>query len=141
MKRQDVVSILEVLLPYARRGEIRYRELVQTVEDPYWKALFVRYWQKYGQCVAELETKVLYHGGGLKPHNALLDEPVVDSVTQCLAEEFRTAHAYEDVLNDQLPVDVQMVLQRHILIFRDIARRLEQLEPAPRNTPPLTAAA
>lgn len=140
MKRQDVVSILEALLPYARRGEIRYRDLAQTVEDSFWKALFIRYWQKYGQCVAELETKILYHGGGLKPSSTLLDEPMMDSIAQCLTEEFRTAHAYEDVLSEALPVDVQMVLQRHILIFRDIARRLEQLEPAPRSTPPLTAA-
>jgi hypothetical protein len=135
MKRQDVVTLLRQLLPLMQRGEARYKEFSNHTMDTFWKALFISYWQKYGQCTAELEYKIRVHGGDLDHAEAKSSSTLINHLN--LEEEFSALEAYKSTLaQPTLPLDVNMLFQRHILVLEDIVKRLESL---PREFTPTAA--
>ena len=120
MKRQDVIKALKALLPLCQRCENRYLQLGSQNNIPRRNSLYILSWQRYAQCAAEIEIKLRSYGGEA--------EPLATGETIDPEAEMEIRRRFEETLSAVLPFDVRMLLQRHVMIFKDIAHQLKTCE-------------
>jgi hypothetical protein len=131
LRRADIVALLQRLLPVSRKCESHLHRLMDRTGELTLKTYFVRYWQRQAQCGAELENKIYLYGG--KP--VFEDNPEdaqasahLDALTDCLNWQTTLVELYDNTLKETLPVDVRLLLQRHEMIYKDVANHLSQLQ-------------
>ncbi len=139
LKNDEVVSILNELIETCENGLQGFRSASEAVENPTAKALFASRLPNIQRGESELKAEVRRLGGDPEKrgtiagavHRAWIDlksavtgknEEAI--VMECERGEEHAAHAYEDALQKDLPLDTRAMVERQ---YRGVVENLNRV--------------
>jgi len=145
MNNKEIVKSLNQLIETCTDGQERFRVSAEKINNHEFRRLFNIFSHQRGQFIVELQTEV-HRLGGHPPGDAQLSEvqkqaaqrtgseitegdeaSIVDGCQRC---EESAVNSYQQVLDNELPLDVQYVVKRQYMDIKDAFDRLRILQRA-----------
>ena len=144
-QNDEVVSTLNNLIETCKDGQNGFQSASEGVKNSELKGLFNKYAQQRGQFAAELQAEVRRLGGDPETSGSTAaaihrgwmnikstvtggDEAAI--VAECERGEDSAVSNYEDALKENLPANVQSVVQRQFTEVKSAHDRIRSLEKA-----------
>ncbi len=141
----DVISTLNGLIEILKDGQEGFRTAAEGVKNPEHKSLFNSYVQQRAQFASELQSEVRRMGGDPEKAGSVLatlhrgwidikstvtgeDDGAV--LSECERGEDSAVHNYQDAMKQDLPADVQQVIQRQYTQIKEAHDRIRDLRDA-----------
>jgi uncharacterized protein (TIGR02284 family) len=141
----NVISTLNNLIETCKDGENGFRTASDGVKNSELKTLFSTYSQQRAQFAAELQTEVrnlggdaentgsvaaTLHRGWINIKSAVTGEDEGAVISECERGEDSAVRNYQDALNENLPANVQSIIQRQFTQVKEAHDRIRALEKA-----------
>jgi uncharacterized protein (TIGR02284 family) len=139
MDRDDVIATLNNLIETSRDGEEGFRACAEGVKSPDLKRFFEEKARRCAEGAAQLQGKVIELGGNPERSSSIsgtmhrawvnikstitgMDDKAI--LAECERGEDVARRAYEDALNQDLPPDVRMLIDRQ---YREVKANHERV--------------
>jgi uncharacterized protein (TIGR02284 family) len=139
MERNDVIATLNNLIETSRDGEEGFRTCAEGVKNPQLKSFFEEKARRCAEGAAQLQGKVIELGGNPERSSSVsgamhrawvnikstvtgMDDKAI--LAECERGEDVARRAYEDALNQDLPPDVRMLIDRQ---YREVKANHERV--------------
>lgn len=141
----DAISTLNGLIETLKDGQEGFRTAAEGVTNPEYKSLFNSYAQQRAQFSSELQSEVRGLGGDPEKTGSTLATlhrgwiNIKSSVTgadegsilsECERGEDSAVHNYQDAMKENLPADVQQIIQRQYTQIKEAHDRVRALRDA-----------
>jgi uncharacterized protein (TIGR02284 family) len=144
----DAIGVLNDLIQTCRDGEEGFRTAADGVEDPNLKRLFGSYAQQRAEFIQELQREVRQLGGdpeksghaagavhrgwiNIKAAVTGKDEGAI--ISECERGEDVAKRNYQQALEQTLPSDVRLLIERQYMQVKDAHDHVRSLEKAHSN--------
>ena len=139
----EVISTLNNLIETCKDGQNGFRTAAEGVKDTKLTTLFHTYSQQRGQFAAELQNEVrrlggdpektgstaaVLHRGWINIKSAVTGEDEGAVISECERGEDSAVKSYEEALKNNLPADVQMIVERQFSQVKEAHDRIRSLE-------------
>ena len=139
----EVISTLNNLIETCKDGQNGFRTAAEGVKDTQLTTLFNICSQQRGQFAAELQNEVrrlggdpekagstvaVLHRGWINIKSAVTGEDEGAVISECERGEDSAVKSYEEALKNNLPADVQMIVERQFLQVKETHDRIRSLE-------------
>ncbi len=147
IQRQHVVQKLDHIVHHGRHSEQSYRAALRMMKEGNVQELFIYLWQEHSKMVSELEDKIqsfagtrhenkrIYPSGPFEFLVNIPREEMTLSLLECERTDALLLLEYDLVLKSPLPMDVKLLLKRHILNINGMLARVHDLS---KNAIPLS---
>jgi uncharacterized protein (TIGR02284 family) len=139
MDRNDLIATLNDLIETSRDGEEGFRACAEGVKSPDLKRFFEEKARRCAEGAAQLQGKVIELGGNPERSSSIsgtmhrawvnikstitgMDDKAI--LAECERGEDVARRAYEDALNQDLPPDVRMLIDRQ---YREVKANHERV--------------
>jgi len=141
----NVISTLNGLIETCKDGQEGFRQAAEGVDNSELKTLFNTYSQQRAQFAAELQNEVrrlggdpektsstagALHRGWINIKSAVTGKDESSIIAECERGEDSAVSTYEDALKENLPADIQTLLQRQFGQVKEAHDRIRALERA-----------
>lgn len=141
----NVISTLNNLIETCKDGENGFRTAADGVKNAELKTLFNTYSQQRAQFAAELQAEVrnlggdpentgsvaaTLHRGWINIKSTVTGEDEGAVISECERGEDSAVKNYTDALNENLPANVQSIVQRQFTQVKEAHDRIRSLEKA-----------
>ncbi|HYE66867.1 MAG TPA: PA2169 family four-helix-bundle protein [Pyrinomonadaceae bacterium] len=141
----NVISTLNGLIETCKDGQEGFRQAAEGVDNSELKTLFNTYSQQRAQFAAELQNEVrrlggdpektsstagALHRGWINIKSAVTGRDESSIIAECERGEDSAVSTYEDALKENLPADIQTLLQRQFGQVKEAHDRIRALERA-----------
>jgi uncharacterized protein (TIGR02284 family) len=145
----EVISNLNSLIETCKDGQNGFRTAAEGVKNPELVTLFNTYSQQRGQFAAELQNEVrrlggdpeesgstaaVLHRGWINIKSAVTGEDEGAVISECERGEDSAVKVYEDVLEQELPGDLRMIVEQQFSQVQEAHDRIRSLERAKAQT-------
>ena len=143
LDNDEVISTLNNLIETCKDGQNGFRTAAEGVKDTKLTTLFYTCSQQRGQFAAELQNEVrrvggdpektgstaaVLHRGWINIKSAVTGEDEGAVISECERGEDSAVKSYEEALENNLPADVQMIVERQFLQVKEAHDRIRSLE-------------
>jgi uncharacterized protein (TIGR02284 family) len=141
----NVISTLNNLIETCKDGENGFRTAADGVKNSELKTLFNTYSQQRAQFAAELQAEVrnlggdpentgsvaaTLHRGWINIKSTVTGEDEGAVISECERGEDSAVKNYKEALNEDLPANLQSILQRQFTEVKEAHNRIRALEKA-----------
>jgi uncharacterized protein (TIGR02284 family) len=141
----EIISALNDLIETLKDGEYGYKTAAEGIEKNEYKSLFNKYSEQRRQFAAELQNEVKRLNGDPKKsgsvsgslHRGWIDiKSVVTSgdgsaiISECERGEDTAVEVYEEMLDRDLPADIQSIVEKQYTQVKEAHDRMRSLEKA-----------
>src|ERR1044071_1691530 len=141
----NVISTLNNLIETCKDGENGFRPAADGVKNSELKTLFNTYSQQRTQFAAELQAEVrnlggdpentgsvaaTLHRGWINIKSTVTGEDEGAVISECERGEDSAVRNYTDALNENLPANVQSIIQRQFTQIKEAHDRIRAMEKA-----------
>jgi uncharacterized protein (TIGR02284 family) len=141
----EIISALNDLIETLNDGEYGYKTAAEGIEKNEYKSLFNKYSEQRRQFAAELQNEVKRLNGDPKKsgsvsgslHRGWIDiKSVVTSgdgsaiISECERGEDTAVEVYEEMLDRDLPADIQSIVEKQYTQVKEAHDRMRSLEKA-----------
>ncbi|HUQ30756.1 MAG TPA: PA2169 family four-helix-bundle protein [Pyrinomonadaceae bacterium] len=141
----NVISTLNNLIETCKDGENGFRTAADGVKNSELKTLFLTYSQQRAQLAAELQAEVRnlggdpentgsvaasLHRGWINIKSTVTGEDEGAVISECERGEDSAVKNYKEALNEDLPANLQSILQRQFTEVKEAHDRIRALEKA-----------
>ena len=141
----DVISTLNNLIETCKDGENGFRTSAEGVQNSELQTLFNQYAQQRAQFASELQSEVrrlggdpettgsvaaTLHRGWINIKSAVAGNEESAVLAECERGEDSAVRNYQDALNENLPADVQSIIQRQYAQIKEAHDRVRSLRDA-----------
>jgi uncharacterized protein (TIGR02284 family) len=141
----NVISTLNNLIETCKDGENGFRTAADGVKNSELKTLFNTYSQQRAQFAAELQAEVrnlggdpentgsvaaTLHRGWINIKSTVTGEDEGAVISECERGEDSAVRNYTDALNENLPANVQSIIQRQFTQIKEAHDRIRAMEKA-----------
>jgi uncharacterized protein (TIGR02284 family) len=141
----NVISTLNNLIETCKDGENGFRTAADGVKNSELKTLFLTYSQQRAQFAAELQAEVRnlggdpentgsvaasLHRGWINIKSTVTGEDEGAVISECERGEDSAVKNYKEALNEDLPANLQSILQRQFTEVKEAHNRIRALEKA-----------
>ena len=145
MANDNVISTLNNLIETCKDGENGFRTASDGVKNSELKTLFLTYSQQRAQFAAELQNEVRnlggdpedtgsvaasLHRGWINIKSTVTGEDEGAVISECERGEDSAVRNYQDALKEDLPANIQTVVQRQYTQVKEAHDRIRGLERA-----------
>jgi uncharacterized protein (TIGR02284 family) len=145
MANDNVISTLNNLIETCKDGENGFRTASDGVKNSELKTLFLTYSQQRAQFAAELQNEVrnlggdpedtgsvaaTLHRGWINIKSTVTGEDEGAVISECERGEDSAVRNYQDSLKENLPANIQSVVQRQDTQVKEAHDRIRGLEKA-----------
>ncbi|HJU56296.1 MAG TPA: PA2169 family four-helix-bundle protein [Pyrinomonadaceae bacterium] len=145
MANDNVISTLNNLIETCKDGEQGFRTASDGVKNSELKTLFLTYSQQRAQFAAELQNEVRnlggdpedtgsvaasLHRGWINIKSTVTGEDEGAVISECERGEDSAVRNYQDALKENLPANIQTVVQRQYTQVKEAHDRIRSLEKA-----------
>ena len=145
MTNDNVISTLNNLIETCKDGENGFRTASDGVKNSELKTLFLTYSQQRAQFAAELQNEVRnlggdpedtgsvaasLHRGWINIKSTVTGEDEGAVISECERGEDSAVRNYQDALKEDLPANIQTVVQRQYTQVKEAHDRIRGLERA-----------
>ncbi len=145
MDNDNVISTLNNLIETCKDGENGFRTAADGVKNPELTTLFNTYSQQRAQFAAELQAEVrtlggdpentgsvaaTLHRGWINIKSTVTGEDEGAVISECERGEDSAVKNYTNALNENLPANVQSIVQRQFTQVKEAHDRIRALEKA-----------
>jgi uncharacterized protein (TIGR02284 family) len=143
MTNSEVISALNDLIETCKDGEYGFKTAAACVESADLRTLFNSYSEQRAKFASDLQAEVrrlggtpgeggsltgLIHRGWMNLQAAVRSEDECAVITECESGEDAALKTYEEVLRQDLPVSVALMVQTHYSRIKEAHDRIRQLE-------------
>jgi uncharacterized protein (TIGR02284 family) len=144
-KPDDVASTLNGLIETCKDGEQGFRSAAEGVTDPNLQRLFESYSQQRAEFATELQTEVkrlaedpvdsghvagALHRGWLNIKAAVTGKDEGAIISECERGEDVAVRNYRDALDQNLPSNIRMIVERQFVQVKEAHDQIRSLEQA-----------
>jgi uncharacterized protein (TIGR02284 family) len=141
----NVISTLNNLIETCKDGENGFRTAADGVKNSELKTLFLTYSQQRAQFAAELQAEVRnlggdpedtgsiaagLHRGWINIKSTVTGEDEGAVISECERGEDSAVKNYKEALNEDLPANLQSIVQRQLTEVKEAHDRIRALEKA-----------
>jgi uncharacterized protein (TIGR02284 family) len=126
----SVISTLNNLIETCKDGENGFRTAADGVKNSELKTLFLTYSQQRAQFAAELQAEVRLHRGWINIKSTVTGEDEGAVISECERGEDSAAKNYKEALNENLPANLQSIVQQQFTAVKEAHDRIRALEKA-----------
>jgi uncharacterized protein (TIGR02284 family) len=141
----NVISTLNNLIETCKDGENGFRTAADGVKSSELKTLFLTYSQQRAQFAAELQAEVrnlggdpedtgsvaaTLHRGWINIKSTVTGEDEGAVISECERGEDSAVKNYKEALNEDLPANLQSIVQRQFTSVKEAHDRIRALEKA-----------
>jgi uncharacterized protein (TIGR02284 family) len=141
----NVISTLNNLIETCKDGENGFRTASDGVKNGELKTLFLTYSQQRAQFAAELQTEVRnlggdpentgsvaasLHRGWINIKSTVTGEDEGAIISECERGEDSAVKNYKDALNENLPANIQSLVERQFTQVKEAHDRIRAMEKA-----------
>ena len=149
INNDEVISTLNNLVETCKDGQNGFRTAAEGVKDTKLTTLLNTYSQQRAQFAAELQNEVrrlggdpeetgstaaVIHRGWMNIKSAVTGQDEGAIISECERGEDSAVKSYEEALEDNLPADVKMLVERQFLQVKEAHDRIRLLEKAKAQT-------
>lgn len=142
---QDAIGVLNDLIQTCRDGQDGFHTAADGVEDPNLKRLFTSYAQQRAEFTEELQREVrqlggdpersghaagAVHRGWINIKAAVTGKDDGAIISECERGEDMAKRNYQHALEETLPSDVRMLIERQYMQVKDAHDHVRSLEKA-----------
>ena len=145
----ELISVLNDLVETCKDGQNGFRTAAEEIKNSELRTLFNTYSQQRAQFAAELQNEVrrlggdsedtgstaaVLHRGWMNIKSAVTGENEGALISECERGEDSAVSAYEEALENELPGNLRVIVERQFSQVKDAHDRIRSLETAKAKT-------